>query len=122
MDTLGINHDPLAPEAIGLLSGLRDRVGLAGCDEVGPPRGVTVVDSEKEEVAQQCHGRHHPDIRLTVEGKDRQEKNGVGMEMEGLQPVMLEDCIEEVREGGNQASDDAAYKEGVEGALMCLSQ
>ena len=35
-------------------------------------------------MARQYHGRHHPDIRLAVEGKDRQEKNGVGMEMESV--------------------------------------
>ena len=42
------------------------------------------------------------------------------METEGLQPVMFEDCIEEVGEGGNQASNDAAHKGGLEGALQSL--
>ena len=42
------------------------------------------------------------------------------MEMEGLQPVMAEDGIEEVGEGGNQARDDAAREEGVEGAPRSL--
>ena len=63
-------------------------------------------------MGQQCHGRHHPDIRLTVEGKDRQEKDGVGMEMKGLQPVMAEDGIKEVGEGGNQPATTLLIKKG----------
>ena len=70
----------------------------------------------QEEMARQCHGRHHPDIRLAVEGEDRQEEDGVGMKMESMDVIMAKDGVEEVREGGNQHGDDATREEGVEGA------
>ena len=47
------------------------------------PGGTTIVDAKEEEVAQQSHGRHHPDICLAVVGENRQETNGVGMEKLG---------------------------------------
>ena len=63
-------------------------------------------------MAQQSHGRHHADIRPIVESEDLQEKNGVGMEMKGLQPVMAEDSIEEVREGGTRPATTLLMKKG----------
>ena len=67
-------------------------------------------------MAKQRHGRHHPHECLAVKGEDRQEEDGFGMKMEGMQLVMVEDGLEEIREGGNQSRDNAAHEEGVEGA------
>ena len=74
---------------------------------------MAVLDPKEEEVAQQSHGRHHPDVCLTVEGRDRQEENRVAVKMKGLQPVMAEDGVEEVGEGGNKACDDGVREEGI---------
>ena len=59
-------------------------------------------------MAQQRHGRHHPNVRLAVEGEDRQKEDGVGMKMEGVMLVMAEDRVEEVGEGGNQPCNGAS--------------
>ena len=77
---------------------------------------MTILDPEVEEVAQQRHGRHHPDVCLTIEGEDRQEKDRVAMEMKGPQPAVAEDGVEEVGERGDKPCDDATNKEGIEGA------
>ena len=71
-------------------------------------------------MAQQSHGRHHAQIRLAIVGEDGQEKDGVGMEMQRLQPVVAEDLIEEIREGGNQPCGDTAREEGEERASLGL--
>ena len=42
------------------------------------------------------------------------------MKMQRLQPIVAEDLIEEVREGGNQPGGDAAREEGEEGASLRL--
>ena len=63
-------------------------------------------------MAQQSHGQHHAQIRLAIVGEDGQEKDGVGMKMQRLQPEMAEDLIEEVREGRNQPGGDTAREEG----------
>ena len=77
-------------------------------------------DAEEEEVAQQCHGWHHAQVRLAIVGEDRQEKNGVGMEMQRLQPEVVEDLEKEIRKGGNQPGGDAAREEWEEGASLRL--
>ena len=69
-------------------------------------------EAEEEEVVQQCHRWHHAQVRLEIVGGYRQEKNGVGMEMESLQPVMLEDRIEEVGEGGTRPAMTLLMEKG----------
>ena len=71
-------------------------------------------------MAQQRHGRHHSNVRLTVEGEDRQEKDGVGMKMEGVDLIVTEDGVEDVGEGGNQPGNGATREEGVESAARGL--
>ena len=63
-------------------------------------------------MAQQRHGRHHPDVCLTVEGKNRQEKDGVGMKMEGMDLIVTEDGVEEVGEGGTNLATMLLVKRG----------
>ena len=71
-------------------------------------------------MAQERHGRHNAQVHLTVVGKDGQEEDRVGMEMQRLQPVVVEDFIKETREGRNQPDGDAAREEGEEGAPLRL--
>ena len=71
-------------------------------------------------MAQKRHGRHHAQVRLTVLGKDGQEEDRIGMEMQRLQPIVVADFIKEIREGRNQPNGDAAREEGEEGAPLRL--
>ena len=71
-------------------------------------------------MVQERHGRHHTQVRLTLVGKDGQEEDRVGMEMQRLQPIVVEDFIKEIREGRNQPDGDAAREEGEEGAVLGL--
>ena len=71
-------------------------------------------------MAQERHRWHHTQVRLTVIGKDGQEEDRVGMEMQRLQPVVVEDFIKEIRKGRNQPDGDAAREEGEEGAPLRL--
>ena len=64
-------------------------------DEAGAPRARAAAYPEVEEVAEQRNGGCHPHKRLAVEGEDRREEDGVGMKMEGVEPIMVEDGIEE---------------------------
>ena len=73
---------------------------------------MTLVDAEEEEVAQQSHGQHHTEVRLTIVGEDRQEKDRVGMKMQRLQPVMAKDLIEELGEGGTSPATMLLMKKG----------
>ena len=73
---------------------------------------MALIDPEEEEVAQQRHGRHHSNIRLVVEGEDRQEEDGVGMKMESMDLVMAKDGVEEVREGGTSPATMLLMKKG----------
>ena len=73
---------------------------------------MTLLDAEEEEVAQKSHGRHHAEVRFAVVGEDGQEKNGVGMKMQRVQPVVAKDLVEEVREGGTNPSAIALMKKG----------
>ena len=59
-------------------------------------------------------------MSLAVISKDRQEKDGVGVEMQSLQVVMAEDREEKLREGRHQASNNGAYKERIKGAPSAL--
>ena len=71
-------------------------------------------------MAQERHGRHHAQVCLTVVGKDGQEEDLVGMEMQRLQPIVVEDFVKEIREGRNQPDSNAAREEGKEGAPLRL--
>ena len=51
MDALGAHHDPFGPNVVNLLPGVRDRVVLAGRDEVGASGDMATSDAEEEEVA-----------------------------------------------------------------------
>ena len=66
-------------------------------------------------MAKQRHGRHHPHECLAVKGKDRQEEDGAGMKMEGMEIIMAEDNIEEIRERGDYPREDAMPEEGMGG-------
>ena len=61
---------------------------------------------------QQCHGRHHAQVRLAIVGEDRQDKNGVGMEMQRLQPEVVEDLQKESRKGGTNPGAMLLVKKG----------
>ena len=63
-------------------------------------------------MAQERHGRHHAQVRLTVVGKDGQEEDRVGMEMQRLQPVVVEDLIKEIGEGGTNPAAMLLVKKG----------
>ena len=71
-------------------------------------------------MAQQGHRRPHPDMSLAVVGENRQEKNGVGMEVQGLQIVMVKNGKEELGKRGHQTGGDGAHEERVEGAPSAL--
>ena len=61
---------------------------------------------------QQGHRRPHPDMSLAVVGENRQEKNRVGMEVQSLQVVMVENRKEELRKGGTRPAAMALMKSG----------
>src|SRR4051812_8537735 len=59
-------------------------------------------------------------MRLAVVGEDRQEKDGVGLEMQSLQAVMAEDGEEELRERRHQARRNRGHEERIEGAPLAF--
>src|SRR4051812_27287315 len=59
-------------------------------------------------------------MRLVVVGEDRQEKDGVGVEMQSLQVVMAEDGKEELRKRRYQARCNGAHEERIEGAPLAF--
>ena len=63
-------------------------------------------------MAKQRHRRHHPHECLTIEGEDRQEKDGIGMKVEGVELVMSEDGVEKFREGGTSPAKMLCTKKG----------
>ena len=73
---------------------------------------MTHADMGEEEMAQERHGRHHAQVHLTVVGKDGQEEDRVGMEMQRLQPIVVGDFIKEIREGRNQPTATLLEKKG----------
>jgi hypothetical protein len=72
-------------------------------------------EAEVEEVAKQCHGRLHAHERLTREGKCGKESDRVGVEVESLDLVMLQDRQEEGRERRHQAHQERVDEEGIVG-------
>ena len=63
-------------------------------------------------MAQERHRRHHAQVRLTVVGEDGQEEDRVGMEMQCLQTVVVEDFIKEIRERGTNPTATLLEKKG----------
>ena len=63
-------------------------------------------------MAKQSDGGHHPNERLTVEGKNGQEEDGVGMEVECVEAIVVENSEEEAREWGHQPRVDVVHEEG----------
>ena len=63
-------------------------------------------------MAQQGHKWHHAQICLTIVGIDGQEKDGVGMKMQRMQPVVAKDLVEEVRKGGTSPTAMLLVKKG----------
>ena len=61
-------------------------------------------------------------MSLAVVGENRQEKNRVGMEVQSLQVVMVENRKEELRKGRHQTGGDGAHEERVEGASFVLGK
>ena len=51
-------------------------------------------------------------MSLVVVGEDRQEKNGVGMEVQGSQIVMVENRKEELEKGGTRPAVMVLTKSG----------
>ena len=59
-------------------------------------------------------------MSLAVIGEDCQEKDGIGVEMQGLQLIVAEEKEEELGEGRHQASSNGTYEERIEGAPLTL--
>ena len=83
---------------------MRDKARARGDGAVGDP--------EVEVMVQQGHRRPHPDMSLAVVGKNCQEKNGVGMEVQGLQIVMVKNRKEELGKGGTRPAVMVLTKSG----------
>ena len=73
-------------------------------------------------MAQQGHRGPYPNMSLAVVGEYLQEKNRVGMEVQSLQVVMVENRKEELRKGRHQTSDDGANEEQTEGAPLAFRE
>ena len=71
-------------------------------------------------MAKERHGWHNAQVRLAVEGKDQQEEDSVGMKIEGVEIIMAEDGVEEVRERGDQPDEDALREERIGGTAQCF--
>ena len=76
--------------------------------------------AEEEEVVEHGDGGHHPHERLAVEGKDGQKEDRVGMEMEHVVAVMVENGVEEAGERRNQPCPNVVQEEGIEGVVRGL--
>ena len=59
-------------------------------------------------------------MSLAIIGENRQKKNGVGMEMQGLQILLVNNGKEELGKRGHQTGGDGAHEELVEGAPFAL--
>ena len=73
---------------------------------------MTFADTKEEEMAKQRHERHHAQVRLTVVGEDGQEEDRVGMDMQRLQTVVVEDFIKEIRERDTNPTATLLEKKG----------
>ena len=59
-------------------------------------------------------------MSLAIVGENCQEKNRVGVEMQGLQVVLVKNSKEELKKRRHQTGDDGAHKERVEGAPLAF--
>ena len=71
-------------------------------------------------MAEQGDGGHHPHERLTVEGEDGQEEDGIGMDMERVEAIVVKNDEEEAGEWGHQPRVDAVQEEGIECTIRGL--
>lgn len=73
--------------------------GLALDVDQGDTRETLVLGGEPqaEELAEERHRGPHSHKSLIVEGEDGQEEDGVRLKMQGLDSVMGEDGVEELR-------------------------
>ena len=67
-----------------------------------------------EEMVEEGHQRLHAHESLAVEGKDKQEQDGVGLEMKGLNPTVVEDGGEERGERRDKLGEDAMKEERID--------
>jgi len=63
-------------------------------------------------MAKERHGGHNAQVRLAVVGEDGQEEDRVGMEMQRLQPVVVEDFIKKSEKGGTNPTAALLEKKG----------
>ena len=59
-------------------------------------------------------------MSLAIVGENRQEKDRVGVEMQGIQTVLAKNNKEELGEGRHQTSDDGAHEERIEDAPLAF--
>ena len=76
-----------------------------------------------KEAVEEGHQRLNTQEGLTVEGEDRKEEGGVGVEIECLDLVVIQDVDVEGGEMGNQSHEDGVEEERVrrrgQGAHLC---
>ena len=67
---------------------------------------------KREEMAKQGHGRGNAHHGLTNEGEDGKENEGLWIQMQRMDLVMREYGVEEIRERGDQASQESMKMDG----------
>ena len=84
------------------------------------------MEPQAEVMAEEGHWGPHAHKGLVVEGEDGQEQDGVGLEMERLDLIVLDDGSEELQEVQDEPREDDMEEEGVDwlcqGALMSTMQ
>ena len=68
------------------------------------PSSAGTGEMQREEVAEECHGRSDAHHGLAQEGEDVKKGHRLRVEMEHVDLIVLEHRVEEGREGRNQAS------------------
>ena len=97
MDALGIQTDTPLLVGLYLLPGHHQATALALEDKGNAARArALVLLTHGEKVAEEGDHRPHPHERLMVEGEERQDEDGAGLDMESVHLVMLQDGIEEI--------------------------
>jgi hypothetical protein len=90
----------VVPIDLHLLPNLQVDLGLLLLDfDEGNASGASLVagEAQAEEMAKECHRGLHTHEGLAVKCEDRQEEDGVGLEMQCLDLVIGEDGKEEWR-------------------------
>ena len=108
---------PASGKIINLLRGAqrREQCAEASPDAEADASRVSGADRSActEEATEECDGRAHAQKCLAIEGKHREDQDGVGMKMESLDPIVIQDDGEEGGERGNQTREDGVEEEGV---------